>query len=97
MALVHVAAVLDPGVKNARINSWGISTHWNEILAMFRKLRPERNFVDDYPESFHLQVSVDQSDALALMKKWSDDPEKSGWRPMEESIYDNINNPYVEN
>lgn len=56
VALVHVAAVLDPEVKNARINSWGISTHWNEILAMFRKLRPKHKFVDDYPEPFHLQV-----------------------------------------
>ncbi|KAM0552662.1 hypothetical protein ACHAPJ_007759 [Fusarium lateritium] len=92
VAMVHVAAVLDPEVKNARIQSWGRSTHWNEILAIFRKLRPDKEFVEDFPNPQHLRISVDQSDALGLLKKWSG---KEGWASLEESVFDNINNSYL--
>ncbi|KAF4968000.1 hypothetical protein FSARC_4561 [Fusarium sarcochroum] len=92
VALVHVAAVLDPEVKNARIQSWGHSIHWNEILAIFRKLRPNKEFVEDYPNPQHLKISVDQSDAIGLLKKWSG---QEGWTSLEESVSDNITNPYL--
>ncbi|KAL4884466.1 hypothetical protein BJY04DRAFT_8994 [Aspergillus karnatakaensis] len=96
VALVHVAAVLDPDVRNARIQSWGHSAHWNEVLAIMRKLRPQREFVDYYPDPHHLQVTVDQSKAVALLKKWSERPDKSEWISLEDSIFDNINNAYLE-
>ncbi|KAK5654695.1 hypothetical protein OQA88_7019 [Cercophora sp. LCS_1] len=96
VALVHVAAVLDPEVKNARLQCWGHSSHWNEILAILRKLRPEKQFVDDYPNPRHLQVSVDQTESVALLKKWSENPDKNGWTSLEESIFENITNPYLE-
>lgn len=96
MASVHVAAVLDPEVRGARIQSWGHSVHWNEILAVLRKLRPLKKFVDDYPNPHHLKVSVDQSEAMALLKKWSDKPGKNGWSSLEDSVFDSITNPYLE-
>ena len=98
LAVIHVAAVLDPGVSNARLQSWGHSTHWNDILAILRKLRPEREFIQDYPETRYLQISVDQSEATALLKKWSDkdkNKDKDGWTSLEDSISENINNPYL--
>lgn len=96
VALVHVAAVLDPDVRNARIQSWGRSTHWNEVLAVLRKLRPLNKFVDDYPDPYHIKVSVDQSESVALLQKWSDEPGKKGWTSLEDSISENITNPYLE-
>lgn len=93
MAAVHVAAVLDPEVKNARLQVWGHSTHWNEVLAVLRNLRPQRKFVDDYPHPYHIKVSVDQSDAIELLKKWAG---KDGWTSLEESIFESITNPYFD-
>jgi hypothetical protein len=96
VALIHVAAVLDPDVKNARLQCWGHSAHWNEILAILRKLRPQKDFVGDYPELHHIRVSVDQTESFALMKKWSNDSGKNGWTALEDSIVENITNPYLE-
>jgi len=92
VALVHVAAILDPEVKNARLQSWGHSTHWNDILAILRERRPQTKFVDDYPEPYHLKVSVDQSESLALLRKWGG---KDGWTSLVDSISENITNPYL--
>ncbi|VUC30672.1 unnamed protein product [Clonostachys rosea] len=92
VAAIHVAAVLDPEIKNARLQSWGHSAHWNDILAILRKIRPQKKFVDDYPDPQHLKISVDQSDSIALLKKWSD---KDGWTSLEDSVVDNINNQYL--
>lgn len=92
VASIHVAAVLDPEVNNARLQSWGHSTHWNDILAILRKLRPQRDFIADYPDPQHVKVSVDQSDSLALLKKWSG---KDGWTSLEDSVFESINNLYL--
>ncbi|KAH6855510.1 putative aldehyde reductase 2 [Chaetomium sp. MPI-CAGE-AT-0009] len=96
LALIHVAAVLDPEVKGARLQSWGHSTHWNEVLSVLRRLRPLKRFVDDYPDPHHLKVSVDQTEAVRLLKKWSNQPDKNGWTSLEDSIRENITNPYLE-
>jgi hypothetical protein len=92
VALIHVAAILDPEVTNARLQSWGHSTHWNDILTVLRELCPQNRFVDDYPNPNHLKVSVDQSDSIALLRKWSG---KDGWISLKDSISENINNPYL--
>lgn len=92
LASLHVAAILDPDVKNARLQSWGHSVHWNDVLAILRERRPEKTFIDDYPKTYHLKVSVDQSESLALLKKWAS---KDGWTPLEESVAENIMNPYL--
>lgn len=92
VALIHVAAILDPEVKNARLQSWGHSAHWNDILTILRELRPQKGFIDDYPNPYHLKVSVDQSDSIALLKKWSG---RDGWTSLKDSIFENITNPYL--
>jgi hypothetical protein len=92
VASIHVAAVLDPQVNNARLQSWGHNTHWNDILAILRKLRPQKKFIDDYPNPQHIKVLVDQSEAIALLKKWSG---KDVWTSLEESVSDNVNNLYL--
>lgn len=92
VALVHVAAILDPEVANARLQSWGHPAHVNDILAVLRGLRPQKSFVDDYPNPYHLRVSVDQSDCVVLLKKWAG---QDGWIPLKDSIAENINNLFL--
>lgn len=96
MALIHVAALLDPEVRNARIQSWGHSAHWNEVLSVLRKLRPGKKFVDDYPDLYHIQVSLDQTESEALLNKWSENAGKRGWTSLEDSIFENITNSFLE-
>jgi hypothetical protein len=93
IAAIHVAATLDPTVTNARVQSWGHPTHWNEVLAVLRELRPNHDFVDDYPETYHISVSVDQSEALALLRKWTG---RNDWIARRQSIVENVNTPFLE-
>ncbi|KAF5557312.1 aldehyde reductase 2 [Fusarium phyllophilum] len=91
VALVHVAALLDPEVKDARLQTWGHKAHWNDFLPILRELRPQRKFIDDYPETFYLKLSTDQSQSVALLKKWAG---QDGWKPLKQIITEAINNPY---
>ncbi|KAJ3460928.1 hypothetical protein MRS44_011795 [Fusarium solani] len=93
IALLHIAAMLDPQVKNARLHSWGHSSNWNEFLAVLRELRPQREFIADYPEPYYVTISTDQSDSVALLKRWAD---QEGWRPLKDSISESIENPYFQ-
>ncbi|CAG9942636.1 unnamed protein product [Clonostachys rosea f. rosea IK726] len=92
VAAIHVGAILDLETKNARLQCWGHSIHWNDVLGILRKIRPQKQFIDDYPNPQHLKIWVDQSDSIALLKKWSG---KDGWTPLEDSVIDNINNQYL--
>ncbi|KAF4959120.1 hypothetical protein FSARC_10833 [Fusarium sarcochroum] len=91
IALLHVAAILDPEIKNARLQTWGNYAHFNEFLAILRELRPDRQFMDDYPETWHLTVSTDQSESVEILKKWGD---QDGWRSLKSVIDEAINSPY---
>ncbi|KAM0210027.1 hypothetical protein ACHAPA_010313 [Fusarium lateritium] len=47
VASLHVAAILDTELKNARLHVWGHRTHWNDFLTTIRRLRPQREFIED--------------------------------------------------
>ncbi|KUJ19434.1 NAD(P)-binding protein [Mollisia scopiformis] len=87
IALVHVAAVLDPEVKNARLQVWGRHASWNDLLAILRKLRPQHQFVVDFPDAPYLGLSTDETKVIALLKKWGN---QDGWRPLRETLAENI-------
>ncbi|KLP05658.1 NADPH-dependent aldehyde reductase [Fusarium fujikuroi] len=91
VALLHVAALLDPELKDARLQTWGHKAHWNNFLPILRELRPKRKFISDYPETFYLKLSTDQSESIALLKKWAS---QEDWKPLKEIITEAINNPY---
>jgi hypothetical protein len=48
-ARVHVGALIFPDVNSERLFSFAYPYTWNDILAIFRKLYPERKFIDDLP------------------------------------------------
>lgn len=87
-ALLHVAAALDPEIKNERLFSWGESCTWNEILVLMRAVAPGRKFVDDLPGE-RLMLTADDGKSLDLLKKWSG---QEGWTPLIEIISDNMTN-----
>ncbi|KAF4415180.1 hypothetical protein F53441_14654 [Fusarium austroafricanum] len=93
IAILHVAAVLDPEVKNARLHSWGHLIHWNDFLAIFRSLRPQKEFIPDYPDPKYLTLNTDQSPSLELLKKWGG---KDGWKSLKDSLTESVDNEYFQ-
>ena len=93
VALLHVAAVLDPEVKNARLQTWAHNSNWNDLLAILRQLRPQKKFLEDWPETQYLTQSTDESESIALLKKWAN---QDGWKPLQTTVAETIENPYFQ-
>ncbi|RFN54532.1 hypothetical protein FIE12Z_1187 [Fusarium flagelliforme] len=91
VAIIHVAAILDPEVKDARLQTWGHKAHCNDFLPILRELRPQKKFIPDYPEAFYLKFSTDQSESAALLEKWAG---QDGLKPLKQIIIEAINHPY---
>jgi hypothetical protein len=87
VALLHVAAILDSSVKNARIHAWSDAFIWNDVLAIFRKLRPDQKFLDDLPDVARMRATVDDKLTLSLLKKWGN---QEGPLGLERSIKDTL-------
>ena len=87
IALLHVVSVLDPDLSNIRLQAWGHRGNWNDVLAILRRLRPNREFIPDLPPSPYGDLSTDPSQSLTLLKKWGG---QDGWKPLEETVADNI-------
>ncbi|KAK0611386.1 hypothetical protein B0T14DRAFT_327074 [Immersiella caudata] len=87
VALLHVAAALDPDVNSERIQAWGRHRTWNETLALLRQLFPNHKFADDLPNPPSFSITSDLTLPLALLKKWGG---QEDWRPIEETFLDNL-------
>ncbi|KAI3572614.1 hypothetical protein IWW34DRAFT_708086 [Fusarium oxysporum f. sp. albedinis] len=86
-ALLHVAAILDPDTKNARLQAWADPTNWNDLLAIMRRLDPKKKYMDDLDGMQKMSLSTDFSEPLALVKKWAN---QNGFRTLEQTIKDNL-------
>ncbi|KFY30455.1 hypothetical protein V493_01899 [Pseudogymnoascus sp. VKM F-4281 (FW-2241)] len=89
VALLHVAAALDPEVNGARLQAWADNCNCNDILAILRRLYPQRSFLHDLPTPTPLTLTTDLSQPLALLKKWGN---QDGWKTLEETVADNMKN-----
>ncbi|KAK5652993.1 hypothetical protein OQA88_9279 [Cercophora sp. LCS_1] len=87
VAVLHAAAVIDPEVKNARLQAWADNTNWNGLLAILRKQWPDKKFIDDLPGLGTMSITTDFTQPLGLLKKWAG---QEGWKPLEETVDDNI-------
>lgn len=83
VALLHVAATLDPGVKDQRIFAVAEHSNWNDMLAIMRKIYPKKEFVEDLPELPRFAGTVDTSLGLELLKKWGN---QDGWLDLEAGV-----------
>ena len=52
-ARLHLAALIHPDVENERIYAFADPYNWNDLLATFRELYPDRKFIDDLPNLRH--------------------------------------------
>lgn len=87
VALLHVAAILDPDVKNARLQAWADPFNWNDLLAIARRLYPHHQFIEDLPGMSELSLTTDFTQQLGLLKKWGG---QDGWRTLEQTVEDNL-------
>ena len=90
-ALLHVAAVLDPECRGARLQAWGEYCNMNDILAVLRKLYSNRTFMDNFSNQTKLEVTFDGKQQLALLKKWGG---QDGWTTLEQSVAEEAEGVY---
>lgn len=87
IALLHVASVLDPACNGARLQAWAEYCNMNDILAILRRLYPQRKFMVDFQNQTKLTITTDCDEQLALLKKWGG---QDGWRTLEQSVVDEM-------
>ncbi|KAM0260070.1 hypothetical protein ACHAQJ_002994 [Trichoderma viride] len=87
VALLHVAAALDPEVSGARIQAWSNNINWDDALAIMRDLYPKEKFIDDFANGARLSITTDSTQPLSLLKKWGN---QDGWKTLRETIADTL-------
>jgi nucleoside-diphosphate-sugar epimerase len=81
-ARVHVAALVYKDVESERLFTFAHPYNWNDILAVFRKLYPDRSFIDDIPDLGHDLSTVANKRAEELLKRFN----LTAWTSLETSV-----------
>lgn len=81
-ARLHVGALLDPDVENQRLFGYAEPYTWNDILAMFRRMYPDRAFMADLPDQGQDLSTVANERASEVLRKFG----RPGFTPLEESV-----------
>lgn len=81
-ARVHVAALIYEDVAGERLFAFAHPYTWNDILAVFRKLYPQRKFIDDIPDLGEDLSEVANERAEELLKRFG----LPGWTSLEDSV-----------
>ncbi len=82
MGRIHVAALVDPSVKNERIFAYGEPYTWNQILSIFRKLFPDRTFVEDLADQGKDLSTVSNERAKEILQRFG----AHGFTELEQSL-----------
>ncbi|KAI1025536.1 hypothetical protein LB503_006655 [Fusarium chuoi] len=83
VAIIHVAAAIDPDVQGQRIQVLASSFTWNDCLDILRSAYPNRSFVDNFISGDpKLMYNIENDTALDLLKKWAG----RGWISLEASV-----------
>jgi nucleoside-diphosphate-sugar epimerase len=82
-ARLHIAALINPETENERL--WGFAEpySWNSVLAIFRKLWPQKNFIEDLPGLGWDESIIPTESALKALK---DVFGQNGWTGIETSL-----------
>lgn len=87
VARLHVAALIHPSVASERIFAYTTPFNWNNILAAFRKLFPNKKFRDDEPGLWDDLSTVEPAKrAEGLLR----DMGRPGFTELEESLGRNV-------
>jgi hypothetical protein len=68
VALLHLAALLDLEGSNARLQAWGHSTNWNDLLAILGRLRPQKKFIADFADPQRLSLDTGVGQVFGLLR-----------------------------
>ncbi|KAF4472550.1 Aldehyde reductase 2 [Fusarium albosuccineum] len=83
VAVIYVAAVIDPHVKHSRIQVLARSLNWNDCLAILRNAYPDVEFEDDFLSGNPtLTYNIENDLAPGLLQKWAG----RGWIGLDRSI-----------
>ncbi|KAJ5017913.1 NAD-dependent epimerase/dehydratase terH [Colletotrichum sp. SAR 10_99] len=82
VAILHVASALDSDCNGERLQAWGEHCNMNDILAILRRVYPDRKIMDDFSNQTKLKVTASSERPLALLKKWGG---QNGWTSLEKS------------
>ncbi|KAK0614775.1 NAD-dependent epimerase/dehydratase terH [Lasiodiplodia hormozganensis] len=86
-ALLHVAALTRPDIKNRRIFAFAGQYNWNTLLAALRKMYPEKELYPDREGLGHdLTRIIDAPWAEQILK----DMGRPGWKSLEQSLRENL-------
>lgn len=85
-AKLHVAALIDPACNGERIFASAEPYNWNDILAIFRKIEPNKSFLEDRKGLGRARSEIPNGEAEELLKKHYG----HGWTSLEESIRQNV-------
>ncbi|KAK2772551.1 aldehyde reductase ii [Colletotrichum kahawae] len=83
VAILHVAAALDPDCNGERLQAWGEHCNMNDILAILRRVYPDRKIMDDFINQTKLKVTADSEQPLGLLEKWGN---QDGGTSLEKSV-----------
>lgn len=81
-ARVHVAALIYSDVVGERLFTFAHPYSWNDILGVFRKLYPDRKFIDDIPDIGRDLSKVANERAESLLERF----DLPGWTSLEDSV-----------
>lgn len=87
MAVIHIAALLDPEVKDERIQAWCTPFNWNDFLALWREKYPDKKFIDDLPNMGKISAKIDDTLPRELLKKWGG---QDGWITMTNGLQETV-------
>lgn len=81
-AIVHVGALVFDDVKSQRLFAFAYPYNWNDVLAIMRKLKPGKMFVDDIEDLGRDLSTVENKQAEELVTRIRG----SGWTKLQPTI-----------
>ena len=84
-ARLHIAALIDPDCNGKRIFAFAKPFTWNEILAVFREMCPDKKFQED-GAGLKSICEVPNQEAEQLLRKHFG----KGWTSLEDSVKENV-------
>lgn len=86
--MLHIAALLDPEVRDCRLQAWAEPANWNDLLRILRKLCPNnKNIASDIPNETSIELTTDTTNCTRLLKKWGG---QDRFKTTEEAIQDTL-------
>ncbi|KAL7896046.1 hypothetical protein HDV63DRAFT_89281 [Trichoderma sp. SZMC 28014] len=88
VALLHIAALLDPEVNGCRLQAWAEPANWNDLLRTLRKFCPNNTSIaSDIPNEANIELTTDTTECISLLKKWGN---QNGFKTTEEAVKDTL-------